>query len=67
MQYMKPHEALFFEGEIGEKYRLKPEEIAKGQKAPYAFKLRKVTLLGNISDNLLSGFSLEITTPMLNQ
>ena len=29
--------------------------------------MRKVTLLGNLSDNMLSGFSMDITTPMLSQ
>jgi DNA polymerase-3 subunit alpha len=67
MQYMQPKAALFLEGEIGEKYFLKPEEKAQGKTAPYAFKIRKVTLLGNITDDLLTGFSMDVTTPMLTQ
>ena len=67
MQYMQPKASLFLEGEIGEKYFLKPEEKAQGKTAPYAFKLKKVTLLGNITDDILTGFSLDITTPMLSQ
>ena len=67
MQYMQPKATLFLEGEIGEKFFLKPEEKAQGKTAPYAFKLRKVTLLGNITDDLLSGFSMDVTTPMLTQ
>ena len=67
MTYMQPKATLFLEGEIGEKFFLKPEERAQGKTAPYAFKLKKVTLLGNISDDLLSGFSLDVTTPMLTQ
>jgi len=67
MQYMTPRATLFLEGVIEEKYSLKPEEKAQGKTAPWAFKLRKVTLLGNVSDNILSGFSLDITTPMLTQ
>ncbi|MBR1705631.1 MAG: DNA polymerase III subunit alpha [Bacteroidales bacterium] len=66
MQYMKPKETLFLEGEIGEKWALKAEERAQGKTAPYAFKLKKVTLLGNISDSILVGFSLNIDTPMLS-
>ena len=65
MQYMQPKATLFLEGEIGEKYFLKPEEKAQGKTAPYAFKIKKVTLLGNITDELLAGFSMEVTTPML--
>ncbi len=67
MQYMTPKSSLFLEGEIDEKFFVKPEERAQGKTSPYAFKLRKVTLLGNVSDDLLSGFSMDITTPMLTQ
>ena len=67
MQYMQPKATLFLEGEIGEKFFLKPEEKAQGKTAPYAFKLKKVTLLGNITDDLLTGFSMDVTTPMLTQ
>ena len=67
MQYMTLHATLFLEGVIEEKFFLKPEERAQGKTAPYAFKLRKVTLLGNIADELVSGFSLDVTTPMLTQ
>ena len=67
MQYMQPKATLFLDGEIGEKYFLKPEEKAQGKPAPpYVFKLRKVTLLGNIADELLGGFSMVITTTMLS-
>ena len=64
-QYMQPHAALFLDGVIEEKFFLKPEERAQGKTSPYAFKLKKVTMLGNISDELLKGFSLNIETPML--
>jgi DNA polymerase-3 subunit alpha len=68
MQYMQPKATLFLDGEIGEKYFLKPEEKAQGKPAPpYVFKLRKVTLLGNIADDILGGFCMDITTPMLTQ
>ena len=59
--------ALFLEGSVEEKFFLKPEERAQGKTAPWAFKLKKVTLLGNISDDILTGFCLDITTPMLTQ
>ena len=67
LQYMTPKATLFLEGDIEEKFFLKPEERAQGKTAPYAFKVRKVTLLGNLSDSMLSGFSMDITTPMLSQ
>ncbi|MBQ4389691.1 MAG: DNA polymerase III subunit alpha [Bacteroidales bacterium] len=67
MQYMTPHATLFLEGVVEEKFFVKPEERAQGKTSPYAFKLRKVTLLGNISDDILTGFCMDITTPMLTQ
>ncbi len=65
MSYMKVHESLYIEGEIDERYRLKPEEKAAGKTAPYTLKIKKISLLGNIADNLLGGFSIDISTPML--
>ena len=68
MQYMQPKATLFLDGEISEKFFLKPEEKAAGKPAPpYVFKLKKVTLLGNIAEDLLGGFCMDITTPMLTQ
>ena len=61
------HEALFIEGEIGEKYALRPEVRAQGKTAPYTLKVKDIALLGNISDSLLSSFSIQLTTPMLTQ
>ena len=67
MQYMTPRATLFLEGSVEEKFFVKPEDRAQGKTSPYAFKLRKVTLLGNISDDILAGFCMDITTPMLTQ
>ena len=67
MQYMQPKATLFLEGVVEEKFFLKPEERAQGKTAPYVFKVKKVTLLGNISDDLLTGFCMDIDTPMLTQ
>ena len=67
MQYMQLHATLFIEGVVEEKFFLKPEERAQGKSAPYAFKVRKITLLGNIAEELLTGFNMDITTPMLTQ
>ncbi len=64
-QYMIPHNALFLEGVIEEKWVLKQEERAQGKTAPYAFKLKKATMLGNVSTELLKGFSINVETPML--
>ena len=57
MQYMTPKAALFLEGAVEEKF----------QNGPYTFRLKKVTLLGNVAEQLISGFCLDLTTPMLTQ
>ena len=65
-QYMRPHDALFLEGVIEEKYRVKPEEIAQGKEpAPWVFRVRKVTLLGNVSAERLKSFIVNVQTPMI--
>ena len=66
MSYMTPQSTLFIEGEIDEKYFLKPEDRAQGKEpAPYAFKIKKISLLGNITEDLLSSFTIDLETPML--
>lgn len=62
---MTLHNTLFIEGEIDEKYYIKPEERAQGKTAPYGLKVKKVMLLGNVTDTYIKGFALNITTPML--
>ncbi|MBR5754087.1 MAG: hypothetical protein IKX83_06345, partial [Clostridia bacterium] len=63
--YMVPHNALFLEGVVEEKWALKPEERAQGKTAPFVFKVKKVTMLGNVSAERLKSFILNIETPML--
>ena len=66
MNYMQLNNALFIEGEIDEKYYIKPEDRAKGKTSDYAFKVRKIMLLGNVTETYLKGFSISITTTMLS-
>ena len=65
MSYMQLHNAILIEGEIEEKYFIKPEERAQGKTSPYAFKTRKIMLLGNVSDTFIKGFAIYISTTML--
>ena len=67
MSYMQMHSAIFIEGEIEEKYYIKPEEKAQGKTSPYAFKVKKIMLLGNVTDTYVKGFAIKISTPMLTQ
>ena len=66
MSYMQVNSAIFIEGEIGEKYFRKPEDRKTQGDPPYGFKIKKIMLLGNVTDSYVKGFSLNITTPMLN-
>ena len=65
ISYMQLHNAIFIEGEIDEKYYIKPEERAQGKTSPYSFKVKKVSLLGNVTDSFVKGFAISISTPML--
>lgn len=60
MNYLQEHTAIYIEGEICEKYFLKPEEITAGKKAPYSFKAKKISLLGNVAEDRLTGFAIEM-------
>ena len=55
------------EAEIEEKFYIKPEDRAQGKTSPYAFRVKKMMLLGNVTESYLKGFSINISTPMLSQ
>ncbi len=67
ISYLQPHSCLFLEGEIDEKFYLKPEERAQGKTSPYALKLKKIMFMGNVSETYLSAFSVGVSTPQLTQ
>ena len=66
MNYLQPNTAVFIDGEIGEKYFRKPEDRKTMGDPPYGFKIKKIMLLGNVTEAYVKGFSIRITTPMLN-
>ena len=66
MQYMTPHAALYIDAEIGEKFRLRPEEVKAGKSVPYALRIKKVRLLGNVGEDFFGGVAVDIDTPMLS-
>ena len=67
MSYMQLHNAIFLEGVIEEKYFVKPDPNKKEppKDSPYAFKVKNIMLLGNVSDSYIKGLALKITTPQL--
>ena len=66
MPYLTEHTAIFVEGEIREAYFSKSDDKEKATNIPYKFRVKKISLLGNIGDALLSGFTIELTTPMVS-
>ena len=67
MPFMQPHTQLFIEGSVEERYFIKPEERAAGKTSPYTFKFKNVTLLGNVSDDMVTEFVLHIDSSRLSQ
>jgi len=67
MPYMQLHEQLFIEGEIAERFRIKPEEAAKGKKAPYSLRLKKISLLGNVGPEHIKAFAVNLDSKQLNE
>lgn len=65
MSYMQLHSAIFIEGDIEEKYYIKPEERAQGKTSPYGYRVKKIMLLGNVTDTYVKGFTIKISTAML--
>ncbi|MFA6592510.1 MAG: DNA polymerase III subunit alpha [Bacteroidales bacterium] len=66
MSYLQPHTSIFVEADICQRYALKPEEAAQGKTVPFGLRIRSIMLLGNVTDSVLKGFTIEISTPMLS-
>lgn len=61
------HSQLYIEGDICEKYYIKPEDRAAGKTSPYTFKVKDISLLGNIAESLMTGLEIYIPTEILNE
>ncbi len=66
MSYMTPHATLYIDGEVTEKFFVRQEDRAQGKRADFTFKPRRIMLLGNVAEELLTGFSLDIDTSILS-
>ena len=60
------HASIFVKGEIRERYALKPEERAQGKVAPYAFRVTDISMLGNVSDAMLSSITLNVMSAQVD-
>ena len=67
LPFMSLHSQLFIEGEIAPRYHLKREEIAAGKTAPFNFKIKKISMLGNISEQLVKSFAINLDTSSLSK
>ena len=67
LPYMQLHAQIFIEGEISARYFIKPEERAQGKKAPYGFKIKKITLLGNLGESLITGFGIILEAGQISE
>ena len=58
LPFMQLHAQIFIEGEIAPRYFVKPEERAQGKRSPYGFRIKKITLLGNLGEDLITAFNI---------
>ena len=66
MSYLQMYTPVYIEGVVEEKYYVRPEDRKIKGNPPYAFKIKKISLLGNVANSLLKSFVIKIRTPMLN-
>ena len=66
LSYMEVHSQLYIDGEIAPRYHLKQDEVAAGKTVPYTFKIKKISLLGNIGEQLIKSFAINLDTASLS-
>ena len=67
LPFMQLHAQIFMEGEISPRYFVKPEERAAGKRVPYGFKIKKITLLGNLGEDMITGFTIVLESDRISQ
>ena len=67
LPFMQLHAQIYIEGDIAPRYFVKPEERAAGKRVPYGFKFKKITLLGNLGEDLITGFTIVLESDRLSQ
>ena len=66
LAFMQMHAQLYITGEIAERYFVRPEDRAQGKKAPFGFKIKSISLLGNISEEFITGLVINIDSSELS-
>ena len=59
--------AVFIEGKIEEMFPRNEQERKELGDPPKAFRIKKVSMLGNVSESMIKSFALNISTPQLNE
>ena len=67
LPYMELHSQLYIEGEIAPRFFLKPDEIAAGKTVNYTFKIKRINMLGNISEQMVKSFAVNLDTASLSK
>ena len=65
LEYLKDHTTIFIEGIVKEAWFGK-DDPNKPANVPYKFRINKMSLLGNIADSLIDGFSIEVPDHVLS-
>ena len=68
MAYLQPHTAIWIDGEIKPRFYQKPAEGASAQtqqKVPYGFRVNRIVLLGNVAEEKVKNFTVQLTTTQL--
>ena len=68
MAYLLPHTAIWIDGEIKPRFYQKPAEGASAQpqqKIPYGFRVNRIVLLGNVAEEKVKNFTIQLSTPQL--
>ncbi len=67
LQYLQKHQTIFIEGNITERYFIKPEERKLKGDPPYTFKINKIRLLGNVAEDYVSDVIINLDTQHINK
>ena len=68
MAYLLPHNAIWIDGEIKPRFYQKPAEGASAQpqqKIPYGFRVNRIVLLGNVAEEKVKNFTIQLSTTQL--
>ncbi|MBQ9547771.1 MAG: DNA polymerase III subunit alpha [Bacteroidales bacterium] len=60
MPYLQLHALIFLDGEIAPRFRPKAEDIAAGKRPGYTYRIKAVSLLGNVSAERVERLTLQL-------